>query len=355
MPLPTINNGISLSALAAALNNHPPVTANNTEFSATCGNATWLGNTLTVSNIGVNNCWNIPAIVDKVSYCVVPGAGAGDAYVISPQYGGCEYHELYNAAHNLLAFLRAYAISTTFHSEDTVKFRSTFNRNLTLYNSIVLDNEEAFVGRQDYDSPRNEMRNQDGDVFQPAHDVFGGQTGTEASGNPSIFKSAYDAAGLYTTTRLARNTLTYDTDTSGTAQATWDKDWGSVIPTNGNGEYVVGDVAVWLWQRIVGDGGKNFDVIARAQVLALLARSQDFGYAVTVINPEISTNPEATYSSLELTGDADLVDVMAALAAETMALDDSNVTGTRRTANRRVSYAANFIAMLPYTFAMEGK
>ena len=108
MPLPTINNGISLSALAAALNNHPPVTANNTEFSATCGNATWLGNTLTVSNIGVNNCWNIPAIVDKVSYCVVPGAGAGDAYVISPQYGGCEYHELYNAAHNLLAFLHVY-------------------------------------------------------------------------------------------------------------------------------------------------------------------------------------------------------------------------------------------------------
>lgn len=108
MPLPTINNAISFSALGAAQNNHPPVTATNTHFGAKCGNLTWLGNTMTVSNVGATNCWYIPAVVNQVSYCVVPGAGAGDVYVISDQYGGCEYHELYNAAHNLLSFLHVY-------------------------------------------------------------------------------------------------------------------------------------------------------------------------------------------------------------------------------------------------------
>ena len=160
---------------------------------------------------------------------------------------------------------------------------------------------------------------------------------------------------MNTTSRLARTKLTYDTDATGATRATWYKDWGSVMPTNENGEYVVGDVADWLWQRIVGDGGKNLDVIARSQVLALLARGHDFGYAVTIIKPTISTNPEATYSSLELTVDTDLIEVIDTLAAETIALDDSNVTFTRRFANQRVNYAANFIAMLPYTFAMEGK
>lgn len=256
---------------------------------------------------------------------------------------------------DLLTFIRSYAISKAFHSEDTIKFRSTFNRNMTIYNTVILDNNEAFIGRQYWDSPLTEMRNQGGEVFLPAHDVFGGQTGTEAAGNPNVFKSAYDAAGLYTTSRLARTNLTYFTDATQVAQATWDKDWGSVIPTNSSGLYVVGDVANWLWRRVVGDGGKNFDIVARSQVLAMLARGWDFGYAVTVLDPLISTDPEATYSSAQLFSDARLVAVMDTLAAETMQLTSSNITTTRRTENRFVNYAANFIAMLPYTFVLEGK
>lgn len=256
---------------------------------------------------------------------------------------------------DLLAFFRDYATSEIFHSATRVKYRNTFDRNLTLYNTVVLDNEEALIGRQNYDSPFNAMSNQGGLVFLPEHDVFGGQIGLEAANNPNIFKSAYDFASLYPTSRLGRTALNYFTDETQTVQATWDKNWGSVAPTNGSGQYVVGEVAEWLWRRVVGDGGKNFDIIARSQVLALLARGHDFGYAVTVLDPSISTDPTAIYPSSDLMNDARLVAVMNTLAAQTMQLASPNITTTRRTANYRVNYAANFIATLPYTFAMEGK
>ena len=256
---------------------------------------------------------------------------------------------------DLLSFIREYAISRTFHSEDTVKFRSTFDRNVTLYNTVVLDNEESFIGRQVGDSPHGEMIAQGGEVFLPAHNVFGGQTGVEAANNANVFNNAYNVAGLQTSYGLARTVLSYSTDETQTTQVTWDKDWGEVIPTNSNGEYVVADVADWLWRRVVADGGKNFDVIARAQVIAILARNWDFGYAVTVLDPSISTDPEATYSSNDLTSDARLVAVMNGLAAETMDLASPDITTTRRGENNRVSFAANFISMLPYTFALEGK
>lgn len=256
---------------------------------------------------------------------------------------------------NLLSFLRDYAISDTFHSETRVKYRNTFDRNLTLQNTVVLDNEEAFIGRQNYDLPLTAMSNEGGLVFLPEHDVFGGQIGLEAANNPNVFKNAYDFASLYPTSRLGRTALSYFIDETQTDKAVWDKNWGSVAPTNSSDQYVVGDVANWLWKRVIGDGGKNFDIVARAQVLALLARGHDFGYSVTVLDSSISTDPTTVYSSSDLTSDPKLIEVMNTLAAQTMQLASPNITTTRRTANRRVSYAANFIAALPYTFAMEGK
>ena len=111
MPLPTLNDIVTPpnpSALAAALNNHPPVTAGNDHFGAKTGHLAWVGNHMNISGVGVANYWFIPAVQGKVSFCTVPCGGGGDAYVISDQYGGCEYHELYNATHNMLAFLHIY-------------------------------------------------------------------------------------------------------------------------------------------------------------------------------------------------------------------------------------------------------
>jgi hypothetical protein len=117
-----------------------------------------------------------------------------------------------------------------------------------------------------------------------------------------------------------------------------------VIPQNADGAHVVGEVATWLWNRFIGDGGKNFDPIARAQVQALLAAGQDFAYTVD------PGNPDAVYSMNDITkkrGVARPTDEANA-AVSMNGLSQFNF-------NRRVGLAVNFISMTPYAFAMEGK
>lgn len=244
------------------------------------------------------------------------------------------------AGYDMLAFLREYASSTAFHNAATFKYYNAFDRNLIIQNANTLDNEEVF-GRQYYDSPYGRMANQDAEVFEPAHDVFGGQTGFQAANNRYLFRDAYWK-------NVASPGFLYDVSDDYTLEpgdeATvyqWNKDWGSVIPVNGDGEHVVAEVAVWLWNHFIGDGGDNFDPIARAQVHALLADDRDFGYVVD------SGNPEAVFSSDDITnGAAAAVDQ--AKAAEIMDL-------TTSTGNIRIGMAVNFITMTPYAFATEGK
>jgi hypothetical protein len=246
-----------------------------------------------------------------------------------------------DAGYDILSFIRAYAISTAFHSADTYKYRTAFDRNLVLQNAHILGNEENFF-RHHYDSPIYRMRNQGVEVFEPAHDVFGGQTGYQAGTNRYIFKDAFWATV---------NSPDYYDDTSdpytleeGGPELTWYKNWEAVIPQNANGDFVVGDVATWLWNRFIGDGGKNFDPIARAQVQALLAHGQDFAYTVDPGNPDevYSTNDIVKRKGVARpTDEANAAMLMNGLSQFHF--------------NRRVGLAVNFIGMTPYAFAMEGK
>jgi len=241
---------------------------------------------------------------------------------------------------DLLAFMRAYAASKEFHDASTYKYKTAFDRNLTIQNANTLDNEEVF-GRQYYDSPKTRMATQGAEIFEPAHDVFGGQTGFQAANNRYIFKYAY-ASNVDSTSFLYDVSDDYTlVEGEGAPVYTWTKEWDEVIPADGAGEYVVADVANWLWNRFIGDGGKNFDAIARAQVHALLADDRDFAYTVD------SSNPDAVYSSDDITNGA-VSAVDQANAAELM-----DFSGTA--ANIRVGMAINFITMTPYAFAMEGK
>jgi hypothetical protein len=242
------------------------------------------------------------------------------------------------ANYDILAFMRDYAASTAFHNASTFKYHTAFDRNLLTQNANTLDNEEVF-GRQHYDSPYSRMARQGAEVFEPAHDVFGGQTGFQAANNRYIFRDAY-WQNVGSSSFLYDISDTYTLASGGTV-FTWQKDWGSVIPLNGNGEHVVAEVAGWLWNHFIGDGGKNFDPIARAQVQALLADGRDFGYVVN------SGSPDIVYSSNDITNGA------ATAADQAKAIELMDLAST--TGNDRVGMAINFITMTPYAFAMEGQ
>lgn len=111
MPLPVVGQQMELvfsQSLRKALTNHAPVTGTNANYVARMGSATWLGNKLVFSAEGLGNYWYLPDVADEVSVCVVHPNGYGEAYVLSQNYGGCEYHELYHAATKHVALLHVY-------------------------------------------------------------------------------------------------------------------------------------------------------------------------------------------------------------------------------------------------------
>jgi hypothetical protein len=242
---------------------------------------------------------------------------------------------------DLLDFLRAYAISTTFHADDTFKYWTTFERMATLYNLNTVDNAESY--RNSY-LPRNAMQLQGGEIFIPAHAVFGGQTSADAANNPDLFKEVYNKA--VDTPNQVEKVRETCTDALGNALWTWEKDWAQTIPNAETDGYRVDKVAAWLWQRFVADGGANLGPLERAHLWALLATGYDLGYA---IDPD---NPGVVYRLFDLSSEPvkSKLDAWKALRLQL----ESGASGPRRTANRRVGRAINFIASTPFVFAMEG-
>ncbi|MCB9957354.1 MAG: hypothetical protein H6843_01950 [Rhodospirillaceae bacterium] len=114
MPLPDIGDllsGPTPKGIANATCLSPPVaTSSAAKHRAKNGHAEWLGNKLVIKVAGSANYWYIPqAQTGQANYCVIPCLlTAADAYVISDNYGGCEYHEAYNAHYRLLAFFHVH-------------------------------------------------------------------------------------------------------------------------------------------------------------------------------------------------------------------------------------------------------
>lgn len=242
-----------------------------------------------------------------------------------------------HARFRLLKFIRAYAISTMFHSSDTFKYWSAFERNLIIYNATILNNEESFA-RPFFASPVVQMYDQGALAFAPIRDVFGGQTGNDAANDRYVFKNAW-GANVDNPDILAVSQLAYQLEPDG-ASKLWQKNWGAVIPSNSGGEHIVSEVAKWLWNRFIPDGGENFDPVARAQVHALLATGFDFA---AVVN---RADLDAIFSS------ADIVEGPAAEVNAELAVMPMNFGNPDE--QLRVGMAINFITMLPYTFASGG-
>ena len=241
---------------------------------------------------------------------------------------------------NLLSFLQAYAISSTFHRADTYKYRTSFSRNLAIFNLNTVDNEEAYKNSW---TPLNIINQQGASPFAPAHDVFGGQTSINAANNPDIFKTAYNTA-IDTMWFAIKYTETY-TDSSGSH--TWLKDWARIAPKNSAGDYLVNDIGEWLWRRLISDDLKNYGPLERAYVNGFLATGDDFGFIVD------DSNPDVNFTVAELNSEP-YKSYLTANKSTIMNLSSSNAN-LRLLANRNMGMAIDFISMTPFMFAIEGK
>lgn len=269
---------------------------------------------------------------------------------------------------NLLDFLRAYAVSTLFHSTDRVKYWTSFDRHVMVANKMSLNNTEALL-----DLYKSDLFNGDTvEAFRPSHNVFGGQTGLEAAESQAAFQNNYNNVTL-NYWRLARTNCD-DCDNGGP----WVKDWASVIPTNTQGEHTVADVARWLWQHFIGDGWRNYGPLERAHLHGLLGSKRDINLLLAIRDARLNdSNPnnnnvtlldlendynsitdqqliEYPYTRNDVVNTSYVVDLVNELGQRSLLLDSIDVD-ERQTANARIGQAVNFIIGTPFIFAQEGR
>lgn len=300
---------------------------------------------------------------------------------------------------NFLEFIQAYAVSDLFHAADRVKFTSSIDRMVYIGNKLVLNNTEAlgdfyrigasWTGARSFSTENVE-------VFVPLHNVFGGQTGFEASDAAAVMENNYNrfADTAYQQTRSSCN----DCDNN----EPWVKNWASVIPKV-NGNYKVEDVADWLWRHFVGDGGKNYTEVERAHIVSLLATRSGLNQLYCVQqrrivegiepsnsdinnnrtplellerdNPYDSTTERRCDNNLDAVGDpvidaenallehgftsnelqnGSMVPIVDEMANRILDLDSDN-ENDRIDANEQVGKAINFILATPFIMAQEAR
>lgn len=237
----------------------------------------------------------------------------------------------------VLDFLRNYAISTLFHDALRVKYHSPVERYFLTLNQFTLTNEESY--RDLYRLNGYQLENTR--VFRPLHDVFGGQTGAEAADNPSVFEAVYNRS-------VERADINAQTALEENGQTVWTKNWGATIPKNVSGNYVVKEVAEWLWQRFMADGLKSFGTLERFHLYALLYKGKDAAYLIDSQKLNRIFNPN------EIQTDTTLQTAFQEWSNGLMNLGGIDSTD-RRMANQNVGLAVNFLAAIPYSFAQQGK
>ncbi|GAA6138367.1 hypothetical protein NBRC116583_21140 [Arenicella sp. 4NH20-0111] len=173
---------------------------------------------------------------------------------------------------DFLAFIRAYAISTLFHSESQRKYLTSFERAIYQQNKITLDNTEALLQTDNIALDLTSVfTGEDLQIFYPSHNVFGGQTALEAANSAKVFQRNFNAASR-NIIDFTRGASCSDCDFG----QPWQKDWGAVIP-NKDGRYVVDDVAEWLWIHIIGNLD-NYTELERAHLIPIIGALNPAGH-----------------------------------------------------------------------------
>ncbi len=240
---------------------------------------------------------------------------------------------------DVLTFLRNYAVSSLFHSSNRVKRFNTFERHMIRMNLFGLSNDEHY---QTVGTDGALMRTEGVEPFAPVHGVFGGQTGIEAARSADIFRLNWNQ-NTADVQRLLR--------TGGNVDGRqWEKRWSDVVPKSSNGQYVVRDVAKWLWQRFVADGLANYGVFEQAYLHSLLARGQDLSATLHPGDPAAF----AARLASDLSVDPALTALVNNLGSETLDIDSAEAAARARE-TQRIGQAVAFISATPYIFAQRGR
>jgi len=230
---------------------------------------------------------------------------------------------------NFLDFIRLYAISTSFHSPDRIKYQSSIDRSVLFWNKLMTDNNALYINGYAYYFL--EMNEEGVRPFYLKHNVFGHQTGIES------VNSAYSISQM-----LSNRIKLYDfyCKTVGwkDGEDIYHKRWSSTIPPDDNGGYTKGYVVRWLWNNLIADNLKNYGVLERAHLLALIS-GKDLGYLLD------EENPTRVYSSSELQSEA-IESKLKLLEQESIDVDSSAYN---------INRAMTFIGATPYVFIEEGR
>ena len=242
---------------------------------------------------------------------------------------------------NLIEFIRKYAISTMFLNPTRVKYVSTVDRTLTNANTTVLSNAELTYGIVRYDW---EITSENINPFRPDHDVFGGQTGLEASNTDDVFRNANNSAvsgqfgqtGFWSSNNYVRV-----------------KDYRTFLPKSA--DISAEDIAKFLWRRILGDATYSYyGSLERAHLVSILSSGRDLNYMLcgNVDVTACATKDNVTAESAITTGSA-----LATInnAAGTTLFRTGASTTDLNNDNDRIGAAIDFILATPYNFIQVGK
>lgn len=241
---------------------------------------------------------------------------------------------------DFLRFIRNYAISKVFHSSKRVKYWNSFDRNLIYHN---LSHNSNLVSYSNTSLLAKLLSNEGALFFRPLHNVFGGQTGLEASESSKILREAFN-------TSSARHGETIESR-GNYGNKPWERNWGKYISRQQTNDYQIDKVSEFLWNKFVADGLKNFGTVERAHLYSLLAEGKDFEYLID------SENPDTNYSVEQIANEPELVEIVQLLGQRKLLyLDDyrDNRNMLRWEDNYRIGMALAFIAATPYMFAQEG-
>ncbi|MFT5259011.1 MAG: hypothetical protein ACI9J2_001983 [Saprospiraceae bacterium] len=172
---------------------------------------------------------------------------------------------------SFLQFIQAYAISNLLHGNQHVKYLTSHERALFMANKHNLDNLEAFFGGSTYNgssagkSVGGQINDEKaGEFFRPLHNVFGGQTSSEAADSSLVFEINFN--DLTDDEFRLRQRVQCSTCDLGQP---WEKKWQTVLPQRVDGNFYLEDVAPWLWNHVVGSMD-NYTELERAHMYSIL-------------------------------------------------------------------------------------